>query len=45
MTPVRAFFLSMVMMSAIAMWGAGIYTADASVHMQVTDGYGVSATH
>jgi hypothetical protein len=33
----------MIMISGIAIWGAGIYTADASVHMQVVDGYGVSA--
>lgn len=45
MTPVRALFLSMIMMSGIVMWGAGIYAADASVHVDVVDGYGVSATH
>jgi hypothetical membrane protein len=44
MNPVRAFFLSMIMLSGIALWGAGIYTADASAHMQVVDGYGVSAS-
>jgi len=44
MKPVRAFFLSMIMLSGIALWGAGIYTADASAHLQVVDGYGVSAS-
>ena len=45
MNPVRAFFLSMIMISGIALWGAGIYSADASVHMSVVDGYGVSASN
>ena len=45
MNPVRAIFLSMIMISGIALWGAGIYTADASVHMNVVDGYGVSVSH
>lgn len=43
MNPVRALFLSMVMISGIALWGAGIYAADASAHAPVIDGYGVSA--
>ncbi len=45
MNPVRAIFLSMIMISGIALWGAGIYSADASVHMNVVDGYGVSVSH
>ena len=40
MTPVKAAFLSVFMLSGILMWGAGIYTADAGAHIAV-DGYGV----
>lgn len=43
MTPVKALFLSMIMLSGIVFWGVGLYSADASVHMSVVDGYGVSA--
>lgn len=43
MTPVKAALLSFAMLAAIAFWGAGIYAADASTHLAVTDGYGISA--
>ncbi len=43
MTPLKAALLTFVMLSAIAFWGFGIYAADASAHVIVTDGYGVSA--
>ena len=43
MTPVKAALLSVLMLSGIAMWGAGIYSADAAAGYNVTDGYGVSA--
>jgi hypothetical protein len=42
MTPVRAALLSFVMLSGIAFWGVGIYSADAAGALAV-DGYGVSA--
>ncbi|WP_169287957.1 hypothetical protein [Chelativorans sp. ZYF759] len=44
MTPVRAAFLSLFMLSGIVLWGAGIYSADAAGEHLVIDGYGVSAT-
>lgn len=43
MTPVKAALLSLAMLAAIGFWGFGIYAADASTHLAVTDGYGVSA--
>lgn len=43
MTPVKAALLSFVMLSAILVWGAGIYSADASAKHAVVDGYGVVA--
>ncbi len=43
MKPVKALLLSVVMLSGIAVWAVGIYSADASVHSAVVDGYGVSA--
>ena len=43
MTPVKAAILSFVMLSAILVWGAGIYSADASTKHAVIDGYGVGA--
>ncbi len=43
MTPVKATLLSLFMLSGIALWGAGIYAADAASGHQVVDGYGVSA--
>jgi hypothetical protein len=43
MTPVKALFLSLAMLAAIAVCGIGIYAADASTGHAVIDGYGVSA--
>ena len=43
MTPVKAVFLSVFMFSAVAMWGIGIYSADAAANHTVVDGYGVVA--
>jgi len=43
MTPVKAALLSFFMLSGIAVWGAGIYAADAASGHHVVDGYGVSA--
>lgn len=40
MTPVKAAFLSVFMLSGILMWGVGIYAADAAGD-RVVDGYGV----
>jgi len=42
MTPVRAALLSLFMLTGIAMWGAGIYAADAAGGRVVIDGYGVT---
>ena len=45
MSPVKAAFLSLAMLAAIAVCGVGIYAADASTGHAVVDGYGVvSAT-
>lgn len=41
MTPVKAALLSVLMLSGIALWGAGIYAADASGDHAPVDGYGV----
>lgn len=43
MTPVKAAFLSLAMLAAIAVCGVGIYAADASTNHAVLDGYGVGA--
>jgi hypothetical protein len=43
MSPVKAAFLSVFMLSGILMWGAGIYAADAAGEHVVVDGYGVVA--
>lgn len=43
MTLVKAAFLSLVMLAAIAVCGVGIYAADASTGHAVLDGYGVGA--
>jgi hypothetical protein len=43
MTPVKAAFLSLAMLAAIAVCGVGIYAADASTGHAVVDGYGVTA--
>lgn len=44
MTPVKAVFLSLAMLSAIGLWGVGIYAADAAGDHVSMDGYGVVAT-
>lgn len=44
MTPVKAALLSFAMLSAIALWGVGIYAADAASDHVVVDGYGVTAS-
>lgn len=44
MTPMKAAFLSLFMLSGIVLWGAGIYSADAAGEHVVIDGYGVSAS-
>jgi hypothetical protein len=41
----KAALLSIVMLSGILVWGAGIYSADASTKHAVIDGYGVGAAH
>jgi hypothetical membrane protein len=41
MTAVKAAFLSLAMLAAIAICGIGIYAADASTGHAVVDGYGV----
>lgn len=43
MSPVKALFLSAFMLTGIAMWGAGVYTADAAGDHTAIDGYGVTA--
>jgi hypothetical membrane protein len=43
MTPVKAALLSFLMLSGIAIWGVGIYSADAHSGHLVIDGYGVGA--
>lgn len=43
MTALKATLLSLAMFSAIAIWGAAIYSADAAGDHVVSDGYGVSA--
>lgn len=42
MTPVRAAVLSLFMLTGIAMWGAGIYSAGAAGDHIAIDGYGVT---
>ena len=44
MNPVKSTLLAFFMISGIALWGAGIYTADAAGDFVSADGYGVSAT-
>lgn len=44
MTPVKAAVLSVLMLSGIALWGAGIYAADAAGGHAPVDGYGVVQT-
>jgi hypothetical protein len=45
MTPVKAAFLSVFMLSGILMWGGAIYSADAAGNNAVVDGYGVSFSY
>jgi hypothetical protein len=42
MTPLKSFLLTVVMISGLAAWGAGIYSADASANHVAVDGYGVT---
>ena len=44
MTPVKATIVSLLMLSGILMWGAGIYTAGASDNHPAMDGYGITAS-
>ncbi len=44
MTPLKAIFLTLFMLSAIGLWGFGIYTADAGTNQVAIDGYGVVAS-
>jgi hypothetical protein len=43
MSPVKTALLSLAMLSSIALWGVGIYAADAASGHNVDDGYGVTA--
>jgi hypothetical protein len=45
MKPVKAAILSLVMLSGLLFWGVGVYSADASSHHRVVDGYGVVSYH
>ncbi|MGN6582672.1 MAG: hypothetical protein ACTHJV_03100 [Rhizobiaceae bacterium] len=45
MKPVKAALLSLVMLSGLLVWGVGVYSADASSHHRVVDGYGVVSYH
>ena len=41
MSPVKATLLSVLMLSGIVLWGAGIYSATAAGGSAPVDGYGV----
>lgn len=41
MTPVKATFVSLFMLTGIAMWGAAVYSADAGGDRGPVNGYGV----
>ncbi len=43
MTPLKSLLLTVFMISGIAAWGVGIYSADASADHVAIDGYGVTA--
>jgi hypothetical protein len=43
-TPVKAALLSLAMLIAIAMFGIGIYSADALAGHTAVDGYGVTTS-
>ena len=42
MTPVKAALLSFAMLTAIGLWGVGIYAADAASGHSAVDGYGIT---
>ena len=42
MTALRVTLLSLAMLTAIAVWGVAIYTADAASNHAVVNGYGVT---
>lgn len=44
MTPLKSLLLTLVMVSGIAAWAAGIYAADAASDHVAIDGYGVTAS-
>jgi hypothetical protein len=43
MTPLKAAFLSIFMLSGIVLWGTAVYVADAEAGHPPVDGYGVNA--
>jgi glutamate synthase domain-containing protein 2 len=43
MKPLKSVLLTVVMISGLAAWAAGIYSADASADHVAVDGYGVTA--
>ena len=43
MTPMKAAFLSVLMLSGIFLWGVAVYVGDAAAGYQPVDGYGVNA--
>jgi hypothetical protein len=44
MTPLKAAFLSIFMLSGIFLWGAAVYVGDAAAGRPPVDGYGVNAS-
>jgi len=44
MTPLKSVLLTVLMISGIAFWAVGIYSADAASDHVVVDGYGVTAS-
>ncbi len=44
MTPAKATLFTAFMLTALALWGVGIYTGDAAAGSLAIDGYGVVAT-
>lgn len=42
MNPLKSFLLTVLMVSGIAAWATGIYTADAASDHVAVDGYGVT---
>lgn len=43
MTPLKSVLLTVVMISGLAAWAIGIYSADAAADHVAIDGYGVTA--